>query len=159
MVVPHTGVNAETAAYHAKVRDQIAEMLRSWGELLQRKDSSALASIYTANARSVIGRVPEGVTPRAVVKQLFGTSLAGSHVDVSIQDFDMSGDMAFVSAVLIAPSSPSDSAPVFAQSLFVLRFDDWNERWRIREQFIDWRETETRRRDIANGTRRPDIGN
>jgi hypothetical protein len=51
----------------------------------------------------------------------------------------MSGDMAFVSAVLIAPLSAGDAKPVFVQSLFVLRFDDWKERWQIRQQFIDWR--------------------
>jgi len=140
MIVPHTGANAETAAYHARVREQIASMLGRWGEALKQRDSLALAANYTPNARSVVGRSPEGVSPLGVVRQLFGTSLAGSHVDVTVEDFDMSGDMAFVSAVLIAPASTTDAAPVFVQSLFVLRFDDWKERWQIREQFIDWRE-------------------
>jgi ketosteroid isomerase-like protein len=139
MIVPHTGANAETAAYHARVRDQITAMLGRWGESLKNKDSLALAANYTPNARSIVGRSPEGVSPLGVVRQLFGTSLAGSHVDVTVEDFDMSGDMAFISAVLIAPASASDAAPVFIQSLFVLRFDDWKERWQIREQFIDWR--------------------
>ena len=140
MVVPHTGVNAETAAYHARVREQITSMLGRWSQSLKNKDSVALATNYTPNARSIVGRSPEGVSPLGVVRQLFATSLAGSHVDVTVEDFDMSGDMAFVSAVLIAPASASDAAPVFVQSLFVLRFDDWKERWQIREQFIDWRE-------------------
>jgi len=140
MIVPHAGVNAETAAYHARVRDEITSMLGRWGASVKNKDSVALAANYTPNARSIVGRSPEGVTPLGVVRQLFGTSLAGSHVDVTVEDFDMSGDMAFVSAVLIAPASASDAAPVFVQSLFVLRFDDWKERWQIREQFIDWRE-------------------
>ena len=140
MIVPHTGTNAETAAYHARVREQIASLLGRWGEALKQKDSLGLAANYTPNARSIVGRSPEGVSPLGVVRQLFATSLAGSHVDVTVEDFDMSGDMAFVSAVLIAPASASDAAPVFVQSLFVLRFDDWKERWQIREQFIDWRE-------------------
>ncbi|HJQ11342.1 MAG TPA: hypothetical protein VJ840_09965 [Gemmatimonadaceae bacterium] len=140
MVVPHAGPNAETSAYHAKVQEQIGSMLRKWAESLQKKDSVALSSAYTPNARSVVGRAPEGVSPLGVVQQLFGTSLAGAHVDITVEDFDMSGDMAFVSAVLIAPSAPDDPAPVFVQSLFVLRFDDWHERWQIRQQFIDWRE-------------------
>ena len=70
---------------------------------------------------------------------MFTTTLAGAHVDITVEDFDMSGDMAFVSAVLIAPLSADDAKPVFVQSLFVLRFDDWKERWQIRQQFIDWR--------------------
>src|SRR2546423_5561484 len=140
MVVPHTGANAETAAYHARVRDQITSMLGRWGESLKSRDSVGLAASYTPNARSIVGHSPEGVSPLGVVRQLFATSLAGSHVDVTVEDFDMSGDIAFVSAVLIAPASASDAAPVFVQSLFVLRFDDWKERWQIREQFIDWRE-------------------
>ncbi|HJP59278.1 MAG TPA: hypothetical protein VJ865_04750 [Gemmatimonadaceae bacterium] len=140
MIVPHTGANAETAAYHARVREQITSMLGKWGEALKQKDSLGLAANYTPNARSIVGRSPEGVSPLGVVRQLFATSLAGSHIDVTVEDFDMSGDMAFVSAVLIAPASASDAAPVFVQSLFVLRFDDWKEQWRIREQFIDWRE-------------------
>ncbi|HKR08307.1 MAG TPA: hypothetical protein VJS39_03880 [Gemmatimonadaceae bacterium] len=140
MIVPHSGMNAETSAYHARVREQITSMLGKWAESLKNKDSLALAASYTPNARSIVGRSPEGVSPLGVVRQLFGTSLGGSHIDVTVEDFDMSGDMAFVSAVLIAPASASDAAPVFVQSLFVLRFDDWKERWQIREQFIDWRE-------------------
>ena len=139
MVVPHDGVNAETARYHAKVREQIGAMLHQWAQAIERKDSVALASNYTANARSVLGREPEGSTPLGVVSQLFSTTLAGAHVDITVEDFDMSGDMAFVSAVLIAPLSAEDSKPVFVQSLFVLRFDDWKERWQIRQQYIDWR--------------------
>ena len=139
MVVPHEGVNAETAAYHAKVRSQIASVLQSWAKAVEGEDSVALASNYTPNAHSIIGREPEGTSPLGIVSQIFATGLARSHIDVTVEDFDMSGDMAFVSAVLIAPSSASDPAPVFVQSLFVLRFDDWKQRWQIREQFIDWR--------------------
>lgn len=139
MVVPHDGVNAETARYHAKVREQIGVMLHQWAQAIERKDSVALAANYTANARSVVGREPEGSTPLGVVSQLFTTTLAGAHIDITVEDFDMSGDMAFVSAVLIAPLSPDDAKPVFVQSLFVLRFDDWKERWQIRQQYIDWR--------------------
>src|SRR5690348_9850264 len=67
MVVPHDGVNAETARYHAKVREQIGAMLHQWAQAIERKDSVALASNYTANARSVVGREPEGSTPLGVV--------------------------------------------------------------------------------------------
>lgn len=139
MVVPHDGVNAETARYHAKVREQIGGVLQRWAQAIEQKDSLALAATYTPNARSVIGREPEGSTPLGVVTQIFNTTLGGAHVDVTVEDFDMSGDMAFVSAVLIAPLSPDDAKPVFVQSLFVMRFDDWKERWQIRQQFIDWR--------------------
>ena len=139
MVVPHDGANSETARYHAKVREQISAMLQQWAQSIERKDSVALAATYTPNARSIIGREPEGSTPLGVVSQMFNTTLAGAHVDVTVEDFDMSGDMAFVSAVLIAPLSAEDTKPVFVQSLFVLRFDDWKERWQIRQQYIDWR--------------------
>jgi len=139
MVVPREGVNAETAAYHAKVREQIGSVLQGWARAVERKDSVALAANYTPNARSIIGREPEGMSPLGIVSQIFSTALGGSHMDVTVEDFDMSGDMAFVSAVLIAPASSTDSAPVFIQSLFVFRFDDWKERWQIREQYIDWR--------------------
>ena len=139
MVVPHEGVNAETAAYHAKVREKIGSVLQTWARAIERQDSVALAANYTANARSIIGREPEGITPLGIVTQIFSTGLGGAHLDVTVEDFDMSGDMAFVSAVLIAPASSTDAAPVFVQSLFVFRFDDWSERWQIREQYIDWR--------------------
>jgi ketosteroid isomerase-like protein len=139
MVVPRDGANSETARYHAKVREQISAMLQRWAQSIERKDSVALAANYTPNSRSVIGREPEASTPLGVVSQMFTTTLAGAHVDITVEDFDMSGDMAFVSAVLIAPLSADDAKPVFVQSLFVLRFDDWKERWQIRQQFIDWR--------------------
>ena len=139
MVVPRDGVNAETAAYHAKVREQIGSVLQAWARGIERKDSVAVAANYTPNARSIVGREPEGITPLGIVTQIFSAGLAGAHMDVTVEDFDMSGDMAFVSAVLITPASSTDSAPVFVQSLFVFRFDDWKERWQIREQYIDWR--------------------
>ena len=109
MVVPHDGVNAETARYHAKVREQIGGVFQRWAQAIEQKDSLALAATYTPNARSVIGREPEGSTPLGVVTQIFNTTLGGAHVDVTVEDFDMSGDMAFVSAVLIAPLSPDDA--------------------------------------------------
>lgn len=139
MVVPHEGMNAETAAYHAKVRDRIGSVLQVWAGAIERKDSVALAATYTPNAHSIVGREPEGMSPLGIVNQIFSTELGGAHVDVTVEDFDMSGDMAFVSAVLIVPASSADAKPVFVQSLFVFRFDDWRERWQIREQFIDWR--------------------
>src|SRR5689334_6040606 len=89
MVVPHEGVNAETAAYHAKVREKIGSVLQTWARAIERQDSVALAANYTANARSIIGREPEGITPLGIVTQIFSTGLGGAHLDVTVEDFDM----------------------------------------------------------------------
>ena len=138
MIVPKSGVSAE-AVYHAKVREMCTAVLQAWAKSLQRKDSTAIAAAYTANARSMIGDEPEAVTAPAIVKQLFKTPLAGAFVDFTVKDFDMSGDLAFVSSVLIAPGPRGDAVPTIVRSLFVFRFDDWHNRWQVREQFIDWR--------------------
>jgi hypothetical protein len=78
------------------------------------------------------------VTAGAVVKQLFKTPLAGAQLAVTIDDFDMSGELAFVSAVVVARVNETDIAPVYIRSLFVFRFDDWHNRWQVREQFVDY---------------------
>ena len=138
LAVPKSGVNA-VAVYRAKVRESVTTALELWAKSLEHRDSLATEALYTANARSVIGDEPEAVTAPAIVRQLYKTSLAGAFVDVTIKDFDMSGDLAFVSTVLIVPSGPGDSVPALHQSLFIFRFDDWHNRWQVREQLIDWR--------------------
>ena len=139
VAVPKSDGNSE-AAYHAKVRDAVTTVLQSWTESLQRKDSVSTASAYTKNARSFIGDRPEAITGAAVVKQLFSTSLAGSHLALTVDDFDMSGELAFVSGVLVSQTDAGDAAPSYIRSMFVLRFDDWHNRWQVREQILNWRD-------------------
>lgn len=139
VAVPKSDENSE-AAYHAKVREAVTIVLQNWTESLQRKDSLATASVYTRNARSFVGARPEAVSAPAVVRQLFATSLAGSHLALTVDDFDMSGELAFVSGVLVSQTDSGDSTPSFIRSLFVLRFDDWRNRWQVREQILNWRE-------------------
>ena len=138
LAVPKSGVNA-VSVYRAKVRESVTTALDLWAKSLEHRDSLATAAFYTANARSVIGGEPEAITPPSIVEQLYKTSLAGAFVDVTVKDFDMSGDLAFVSTTLIVPSGPVNSIPAFHQSLFIFRFDDWHNRWQVREQLIDWR--------------------
>jgi ketosteroid isomerase-like protein len=137
VAVPKSGASP-VAVYRAKVRESVTAALQLWAKSLEHRDSAAIAATYTANARSVIGDAPEAITAGAIVSQLYKTPLAGAFVDVTVKDFDMSGDLAFVSTILIVPSRPGDSTPAFHQSLFVFRFDDWHNRWQVREQFIDW---------------------
>jgi ketosteroid isomerase-like protein len=139
IAVPKSNENSE-AAYHAKVREAVTLVLQNWSEALQRRDPLVTASAYTSNARSFVGDRPEAVTPSAVVKQLFATSLAGSHLALTVDDFDMSGELAFVSGVLVSQADSGDSAPSYIRSLFVLRFDDWHNRWQVREQILNWRD-------------------
>jgi hypothetical protein len=139
IAVPKTDENSE-AAYHAKVREAVTMVLQNLTESLQRKDSLGTASAYTRNARSFVGDRPEAVTAAAVVKQLFATSLAGSHLAFTVDDFDMSGELAFVSGVLVSQTDSGDAAPSYIRSMFVLRFDDWHNRWQVREQLLNWRD-------------------
>jgi ketosteroid isomerase-like protein len=142
VAVPQSGDNP-AAIYHAKVRETITTVLQNWTESLEKKDSVATASAYAANARSLLGGVAEAVTPAAVVRQLYKTPLAGAQLAITVDDFDMSGEMAFVTCVLVAKTGPADSVPYLIRSVFVFRFDDWHNRWQVREQVIDWRgETE-----------------
>src|SRR5215212_9251913 len=79
LAVPRTGENSE-AVYHAKVREAVTIVLQNWTEAVQRKDSAAVAAAYTKNARSFIGDRPEAVSASAVVRQLFATPMAGTHL-------------------------------------------------------------------------------
>jgi len=133
-----SGDNA-VAVYHAKVREQVTTLLQKWTESLAHKDSATTTSIYTANARSFIGNLPEAATADAVVKQLYKTTLPGSQLALTVDDFEMSGELAFVTSVLVAKADAPDAAPSYIRSLFVFRFDDWHNRWQVREQFLDWR--------------------
>jgi len=127
------------AVYHAKVREQVTTLLQKWTESLAHRDSAATASIYTANARSFMGNLPEAATAEAIVKQLYKTTLPGAQLALTVDDFEMSGELAFVTSVLVAKVDAPDAAPSYIRSLFVFRFDDWHNRWQVREQFLDWR--------------------
>jgi hypothetical protein len=140
VAVPKSGDNP-TAIYRAKVREALTTVLQNWTESLERKDSLATASAYAANARSLLGDAGEAVTPASVMRQLYKTPLAGAELAITVDDFDMSGDLAFVTCVLVAKTGPIDSAPSLIRSVFVFRFDDWHNRWQVREQVIDWRAT------------------
>jgi ketosteroid isomerase-like protein len=137
VAIPKTNESSEVA-YHAKVRETVTMVLQNWTEALQRRDSVGTAAAYTRNARSFVGDRPEAVSASAVVKQLFATPLAGSHLAFTVDDFDMSGELAFVSGVLVAQSDSGDVAPTFIRSVFVFRFDDWRNRWQVREQILNW---------------------
>ena len=133
-----TGDNA-VAVYHAKVRELVTTLLQKWTESLEHKDTVVTASMYTANARSFMGDLPEAATAAAVVKQLYKTTLPGAQLALTVDDFEMSGDLAFVTSVLVAKVDAPDAAPSYIRSLFVFRFDDWRNKWQVREQFLDWR--------------------
>ena len=138
VIVPKANTNP-IAVYHAKVREKVTTVLQQWAKSLEQRDTAATAAAYTANARSLIGDEPEAVTASAIVEQLYKTRLTGNPLEITVNDFDMSGDIAFVSTLLIAPSEHGDSVPTIVRSLFVFRYDDWRDRWQVREQFIDWR--------------------
>ena len=138
VIVPKANTNP-MAVYHAKVREKVTTVLQEWAKSLEHRDTTATAAAYTANARSLIGDEPEAVTASAIVQQLYKTRLTGSPLEITVNDFDMSGDIAFVSTLLIAPSEHGDTVPTIVRSLFVFRYDDWRDRWQVREQFIDWR--------------------
>jgi hypothetical protein len=140
VAIPKSGDNP-TAVYHAKVREELTSVLQKWTESLARRDSVATASAYAANARSLLGDQGEAVSPAAVVKQLYKTQLAGAQLAITVDDFDMSGELAFVTCILVAKTGASDAPPTLVRSVFVFRFDDWHNRWRVREQVIDWRGT------------------
>jgi len=138
VAIPKSG-DDPAAVYHAKVRELITTALQKWTQSLERKDSAAVASLYAVNVRSIIGDEVEAVTPAGVVKQLYKTPLPGAQLAITIDDFDMSGEMAFVTCILVARGESADAVPAFIRSVFVFRFDDWHERWQVRQQTIDWR--------------------
>ncbi len=138
VAIPRTG-DDPTAVYHAKVREELTTVLQKWAESLEHRDSVATASVYAANARSLLGDLGEAVTPLGVVSQLYKTPLAGAELAITVDDFDMSGDLAFVTCIVVAKSDPADAAPKLVRSVFVFRFDDWHNQWKVREQVIDWK--------------------
>jgi len=135
VAIPKSGDNP-TAVYHAKVREELTSALQKWVESLEHRDSVATASLYAANARSLIGDEGEAITPLAVVRQLYKTPLAGAQLAITVDDFDMSGELAFVTCVLVAKTGSADAAPALVRSVFVFRFDDWHNQWKVREQVI-----------------------
>jgi ketosteroid isomerase-like protein len=141
-VLPGVGMETQTAqgevgAYRARVQNELNTILSRWGELTEQKDSSALASLYTPNVLAVATGSADAWGPKGVVSQLWNLSLAGAHLYVVIDDFDMSGDMAYVSSVVTV--SPTDAGgPLtggIAHAFFVF-VSDSRGRWHIRSQSL-----------------------
>jgi ketosteroid isomerase-like protein len=137
VIIPKSG-NPE-AIYRAKVRDSVTVALQKWARSVEQRDTAATASAYAANARSVVGDEGEALNSRDIVNQVYKTPLAGSYVDLSVKDFDMSGDLAFVSAIMLTPSTSGNPLPTSVSALFVFKFDAWHNKWQVRQQFIDWK--------------------
>ncbi|HJQ54563.1 MAG TPA: hypothetical protein VJ825_12045 [Gemmatimonadaceae bacterium] len=137
VAIPKTGDNP-TAVYHAKVREELTTVLQKWTESLERRDSVATASAYAANARSLLGDLGEALTPLGVVRQLYTTPIAGAQLAITVDDFDMSGELAFVTCILVVKTGAADVPPALVRSVFVFRFDDWHNQWKVREQVIHW---------------------
>lgn len=127
------------AVYRARVRQSVTSALEQWTEAMQRGDSAAAASIYTENARSYIEDLPDAENKSAVMSQLFKTSLPRAQMSLTIEDFDVGGEMAFVTSLIVA-QRPGDPAPVRIRSVFIFRFDNWHSLWQVREQFFDYRQ-------------------
>jgi ketosteroid isomerase-like protein len=141
-VLPGVGMETQTAqgevgAYRARVQNELNSILNRWGELTEAKDSTALISLYTPNARGIATGSADTWGARGAVSQLWNLSLAGAHLYVVIDDFDMSGDMAYVSSVVTY--SPTDaSGPLtggIAHAVFVF-VSDSRGRWHIRGQSL-----------------------
>jgi ketosteroid isomerase-like protein len=138
VIIPNSAGKPE-AIYRAKVRDSVTAALQKWARSLEQRDTAATEAAYATNARSVIGDQGEALTARDIVNQVYKTPLAGAYIDLSIKDFDMSGDLAFASAIMLAPSATGDPLPTSVSALFVFKFDAWHNKWQVRQQFIDWR--------------------
>ena len=138
VIIPNSGAKPE-AVYRAKVRDSVTAVLQKWARSLEQRDTAATALAYATNARSIVADQGEALNPRDIVNQVYKTPLAGSYIDLSIKDFDMSGDLAFVSAMMLAPSASGDPIPTSVSALFVFKFDAWHNKWLVRQQFIGWR--------------------
>jgi ketosteroid isomerase-like protein len=141
-VLPGVGMETQTAqgevgAYRARVQTELNTILSRWGDLTEQKDSIALASLYTPNVRAIATGSADAWGPKGVVSQLWNLSLAGAHLYVVIDDFDMSGDMAYVSSVVTV--SPTDaSGPLtggIAHAFFVF-VSDSRGHWHIRGQSL-----------------------
>jgi ketosteroid isomerase-like protein len=126
------------AVYRARVRQSVTAALQQWTDAMQRRDSSGAASIYTDNARSYIEDFPDAESKSAVMTQLFKTTLPGAQTSLTIEDFDVGGEMAFVTSLIVA-QRPTDPAPVRIRAVFIFRFDNWHSLWQVREQFFDYR--------------------
>ncbi len=126
------------AVYRARVRQSVTSALQRWTEAMQRGDTAGAASIYTDNVRSYIEDLPDAENKSAVMSQLFRTSLPGAQVSLTIEDFDVGGEMAFVTSLIVA-QRPGDPAPVRIRSVFIFRFDNWHSVWQVREQLFDYR--------------------
>jgi ketosteroid isomerase-like protein len=138
VIIPNSGGNPD-AIYRAKVRDSVTSVLQKWARSLEQRDTAATASAYVPNAKSIVGDQGEATNAIDIARQLYKTPLAGVYLDLSIKDFDMSGDLAFVSAIMIVPNEAAGSAPTYVPALFVFRFDAWHNRWQVRQQLIELR--------------------
>ena len=144
-VLPGVGMATRTAqseigAYRARVQHDLATVLNRWGELAEQKDSTGLVPLYTSNARGIAGGGPaDAWGPRDVVSQLWNLSLAGAHLYVVIDDFDMSSDMAYVSTVVTVNQITPAGVPTkgLAHAVFVF-VSDSHGLWRIRSQSISF---------------------
>lgn len=141
-VLPGVGMTTGTAqseveAYRARVQNELTTILNRWGELTEQKDSTALVSLYAPNARAIATGTADAWGARGVVAQMWNLSLPGAHLYVVIDDFDMSGDMAYVSSVVTVSATDASGPQIggIAHAVFVF-VSDSRGRWHIRGQSL-----------------------
>ena len=129
-------MNATLIRNEVNARELMVPNPVSLDEHISLQGAAAAMTSMKVSAAPVINAAGR---PLGVVSQLYKTPLAGAELAITVDDFDMSGDLAFVTCIVVAKSDPADAAPKLVRSVFVFRFDDWHNQWKVREHVIDWK--------------------
>ena len=127
----------EADAYRSRVHDELTAVLSEWSRLAERRDSVALAALYTEGAKASATGADDAIGPHGVVRQLWALRFGGAQVYATVDDFDTSGDFGYVagSLTLQPTSSGGPLATTEARVVFIL-LRDFRGRWHIRHQSI-----------------------
>jgi uncharacterized protein (TIGR02246 family) len=95
------GPAADRAAYYARVRIELNELMIRWKRAWESDDAVALGNFYAADASYYPLHAAPLIT-RSSIQGYFAKTLATmADVNTQIIDFGMSGDMAYVTARVI----------------------------------------------------------
>ena len=122
-------VRAEAALYRSNVRTILTILIEDLGSRWDSENALAPAAFYSPSAKIVLGPI-DVIEGRAAIRKAFAGRLGDMHgVQLTMDDFDMSGEVAFVRGTMRydlvhAGGASTKETATFAMLLWLNR-DEW----------------------------------
>jgi uncharacterized protein (TIGR02246 family) len=118
--------------YRMRVRQEVTGLLGNWKRAWDRDDASDAAQLYTRDGVFVTPEGDEVRTRDSLQVHLEGLFRASGTLGFSVQDFETSGELAFIRGQMAYPGAAGDTQPRVVETFVLIARRGRDDHWFIR---------------------------